>query len=154
MDDIPKKRIRFINSEYDTLFFVDDGGEIEIRIDGIWEKAMCRYIDEYHAEIGRVVYHICEFAEKRERFGQPYRPVFKTAGYPVMIQEITDAFIDPAKNEETRKEMADDYKASADCLRGKLKRDKGVFKVGYLNNFLDGYFYALKLFEKEEADYA
>jgi hypothetical protein len=103
MEDTIKKRIRFINSEYETLFFVDDGGEIEIRIDGIRERAKCRYIDEHHAEIGRIVYHICEFAEKRERFGQPCRPVSKRAGFPVMVLEVINAFADLPRIRETRK---------------------------------------------------
>jgi hypothetical protein len=151
MDEITKKHIRFINSEYETLFFVDDGGEIEIRVDGIWEKAKCRYIDDYHAEIGRVVYHICEFAEKRERFGQPCRPVSKRAGFPVMVREMVNAFVDLPRIRETRKEMADEYSAAADCLRKIFKGDADS-KTACLNTFLDGYFYALKLFEKEEAN--
>jgi hypothetical protein len=34
----------------------------------------CRYLDEFHVEIGGHVYHICEFAESRERIVQRYRP--------------------------------------------------------------------------------
>jgi hypothetical protein len=151
MDEITKKHIRFINSEYETLFFVDDGGEIEIRIDGIWEKAKCRYIDECHTEIGRIVYHICEFAEKRERFGQPYRPVSKTPGFPVMVRETVNAFTDLPRIRETRREMTDEYRAAADCLRRKAERNEGESKTGFLNSFLDGYFYALKLSKQEEA---
>jgi hypothetical protein len=128
MEDATKKRIRFINSEYETLFFIDDGGAIEIRIDGIWQKATCRYRDECHTEIGRIVYHIREFAEKRERFGQPYRPVFKTPGCPVMVQEITDAFLDPAFRTQTRQGMAEEYQAAADCLAGKSRELRAGLK--------------------------
>lgn len=151
MEDAARKRIRFINSEYETLFFIDDGGEIEIRIDGVWQKAGCRYIDEYHAEIGRNVYHICEFAEKREQFGQPCRPVSKTAGYPVLVLETVNAFIDPACRKKIRKETAEEYRAAAACLRRKLKGKDGESKTAYLNTFLDGYFYALKLEAAKDA---
>jgi hypothetical protein len=151
MEDTIKKRIRFINSGYETLFFIDDGGEIEIRIDGTWQKATCRYIDEYHTKIGPHVYHICEFAERMERCGQPYRPVFKTAGFPVMVRETVHAFTDLPRIRETRKAMADEYQAAADGLRKKIKGDAESKKV-FLYHFLDGYFYALKLFEKEEAN--
>jgi hypothetical protein len=54
MDDTTKKRIRFINSGYETLFFVDDGGEIEIRIDGNWQRTgclCCEFCDYYHQHV-------------------------------------------------------------------------------------------------------
>ena len=35
----------------------------------------CRYIDEYHAEIGNNLYHICEFAERMEQNGATYEPI-------------------------------------------------------------------------------
>lgn len=67
-----KPHIRFINTLYETLFFVEDGGEIEV--DGEWKRYVCRYIDGYHAWIGNRVYHICEFAEMMERNVRSYRP--------------------------------------------------------------------------------
>ena len=70
-----KQKIRFINSNYKTLFYIDDGGEIEIFFDGEWNKRVCRYLDECHTEIGGYIYHICEFAERMEQLNQPYRPV-------------------------------------------------------------------------------
>lgn len=147
-EDITQKRVRFITSGYVTLFFVDDGGEIEIRVDGIWQKAICRYIDEYHVKIGSSVYHICEFAETMERLDQPCRPVLTTAGYPVMIRELIDAFIDPAKYTETRKNMKEDYEAARHYLRRTLLERGAVFTMDGLYDFLDGYFYALKLFKE------
>ena len=35
----------------------------------------CRYIDDYHVEIGDNLYHICEFAERMEQNGHTYEPV-------------------------------------------------------------------------------
>ena len=70
-----EKGIRFIDSGYKEKFRIPDGGKIIITYD--WgEKAekSCRYIDEYHTEVGSNLYHICEFAERMERNGHTYEP--------------------------------------------------------------------------------
>ena len=73
-----RKGIRFIDSEYNELFKVPDGGKVKIiRSWGDEETYPCRYIDECHAEIGQNIYHICEFAEKMERFGHRVEPVYE-----------------------------------------------------------------------------
>lgn len=68
--------IRFINSSYTELFRIPDGGKIVIF--SPWrerEELVCRYIDEYHMEVGNNLYHICEFAERMERSSSVYEPV-------------------------------------------------------------------------------
>ena len=71
-----EKGIRFINSRYDELFHIADGEKIKIRYSGGGEQErVCRYIDEYHTEIGSNLYHICQFAEIMERNGSEYTPV-------------------------------------------------------------------------------
>jgi hypothetical protein len=72
--DMGKQKIRFINTSYETLFFVDDGGSIEIEIGNGWIRYPCRYIDEYHFKLENCVYHIYEFALLRERVAYRYRP--------------------------------------------------------------------------------
>lgn len=70
-----EKGIRFIDPHYKEKFRIPDGGKIIITYD--WgEKAEkpCRYIDEYHTEVGSNLYHICEFAERMERNGHTYEP--------------------------------------------------------------------------------
>ena len=68
-----KKRIRFIDSHYHTLFSIADGDSIEIVYpDGKREERVCTYIDEYHTQVGARVFHICEFAEIMEANGKPY----------------------------------------------------------------------------------
>ena len=70
-----EKMIRFIDSSYNTLFYVPDGGNVVLTYaDG--EKAVrpCRFLDEYHTQVGRNVYHICQFAEIMERNGTSYIP--------------------------------------------------------------------------------
>jgi len=69
------KNIRFIDSNYNTLFFVPDGGNVVLTFsDGEKLTRPCKYMGEYHAQIGSYVYHICEFAEKMERNGTTYAP--------------------------------------------------------------------------------
>ena len=68
--------IRFINSEYNELFRLPDGGKIKIRY--AWGETVektCRYLDDYHVEIGTTIYHIAEFAERMEQNGHVYEPV-------------------------------------------------------------------------------
>lgn len=70
-----RQGIRFIDSSYKELFRIPDGGKIAIT--SAWKEKMertCRYIDEYHTEIGSNLYHICEFAERMERNGAAYEP--------------------------------------------------------------------------------
>lgn len=71
-----EKGIRFINSRYSELFRIADGEKIMIT-DARGEKSerVCRYIDEYHTEVGNNLYHICQFAEIMERNGSEYTPV-------------------------------------------------------------------------------
>ena len=58
--------IRFINSSYDTLFRIPNGGMVEIRFPDRTFTAKCEYLDDYHTKVGDTVFHICEFAELLE----------------------------------------------------------------------------------------
>jgi len=71
--------IRFIDSKYNELFTIPDGGYIKIQFtDGSHCTRKCKYLDDYHTEIGYNVYHICEFAEKMEAIGAKYSPEVKS----------------------------------------------------------------------------
>ena len=71
-----QKGVRFIDPRYHEVFRVPDGGKIRIRRkDGSSAERVCRYIDDYHAEIGGNLYHICEFAEQMEYQGNTVEPV-------------------------------------------------------------------------------
>jgi len=75
MNDDQEKTIRFIDSDYNTLFTVPDGGNIVLTYsDGDTLIRPCKFIDEYHTQFGSNVYHICEFAERMERNGTTYAP--------------------------------------------------------------------------------
>ena len=73
-----ERGISFIDSGYQELFRIPDGGKIMIT-NALGEKTerSCRYIDEYHVEIGKGwdnLYHICQFAEIMEKNGATYEP--------------------------------------------------------------------------------
>lgn len=71
-----KQGIRFITPGYKELFRIPDGDHIRILCsDGSHMDRGCRFIDEYHVEIGNDIYHICQFAEIMERSGNNAIPL-------------------------------------------------------------------------------
>jgi len=75
MNEEQEKMIRFIDSSYQTLFYVPDGGNVVLTYsDGEKVTRPCKFLDEYHTQIGHNVYHICQFAELMERNGTSYVP--------------------------------------------------------------------------------
>lgn len=67
--------IRFIDPNYKELFRIPDGGKIIITTSwGEKSEHSCRFIDEYHTEVGNYLYHICEFAERMAKNGATYEP--------------------------------------------------------------------------------
>lgn len=73
------KGIRFIDSSYQVLFWIQDGGTIRVKNTAgeTVKEWPCRYIDDSHVEVGDNLYHICEFAEVMERCSYTYEPVRK-----------------------------------------------------------------------------
>jgi len=68
-----EKGIRFIDEHYNELFRIADGEKIVITdSQGKTEERTCRYIDEYHTEVGSQLYHICQFAELMKGMGCTY----------------------------------------------------------------------------------
>lgn len=74
-----ERGIRFINLHYKELFRIPDGDKIRIiHSDGEKTDYTCRYIDDYHVEIGsgwNSLLHICQFAEIMERNGGTVIPL-------------------------------------------------------------------------------
>ena len=65
-----RRGIRFIAPDYTEKFRIADGEKVRItRTDGSSFDEVCRYVDDYHLELGSGLYHICEFAEKMEQLG-------------------------------------------------------------------------------------
>ena len=70
-----KLGIRFIDSQYNELFRIPDGEKIVVCGSlGTKKTHVCRFIDEYHTEIGNTIFHICEFAELLEQNGNSVVP--------------------------------------------------------------------------------
>ena len=75
-----RRGIRFITPCYVDLFRLQDGDKIRITTwDGRTLERTCRYVDEYHLEIGSYpreeIYHICQFAELMERNRNTVEPL-------------------------------------------------------------------------------
>lgn len=74
-----RQGIRFIDSHYHEKFRIPNGEKIKVtRADGQSFEATCKYIDEYHLEVGNNLYHICEFMERMERGGSKVEPIGET----------------------------------------------------------------------------
>jgi hypothetical protein len=60
-----RRGIKFIEPDYKEKFRIADGDQIRIKLeDGTNMDYTCRYVDDYHMEVGSRLYHICEFAEE------------------------------------------------------------------------------------------
>lgn len=82
------KTIRFIDSHYNELFKIPDGGNINIIYppgDGRGTVTRsCKFIDECHTRVGNNDYHICEFAERMEAIGARYEPEAQLRGAEIV----------------------------------------------------------------------
>lgn len=71
-----ERGIRFITPDYKEVFRLPDGDKI--RITSSWgekNEYACRYIDDYHLEVGNNLFHICELAEKMQKNGAVITPL-------------------------------------------------------------------------------
>lgn len=65
-----RKGIRFIDPNYCELFRIADGEKIRVKYSyGDEVIYVCRYIDDYHLEVGENLYHTCEYAERLNKIG-------------------------------------------------------------------------------------
>lgn len=68
--------IRFITPRYEEKFRLADTDSIRIISSNNESRDHeCRYIDDYHIEVGKNLYHICEFAERMEEAGNAVIPL-------------------------------------------------------------------------------
>ena len=140
------KGIRFITPHYREIFRIPDGDKIRItRSDGERVDKVCRYIDDYHTEVGDRLYHICEFAELMERNGSKVIPlrsslpersyaVHPENGSLIIITKGESGYTDvnDSKNSaEKNKELADGHNAEM----GVTKAQKEAMLGGITNGW-------------------
>lgn len=126
-----QKEIRFIDSGYNELFRIKDGEYITVTTpNGVTERK-CKYIDEYHTQIGYNTFHICEFAELMERGGSTYRPK-DTPSYSLehILQEEFSFMFAPQSGHENR-----------GCI---------CYIRGYFDNSIDERFQSSAMIENKE----
>lgn len=71
-----ERGISFIDPNYKEQFKIPDGDSIRITYqDGTTADRTCRYIDDYHLEVGNELYHICQFAELMQKNGNEIIPL-------------------------------------------------------------------------------
>lgn len=124
-----ERGIRFITPNYEELFRIPDGDKIRITYaDGEKADRTCRYIDDYHVEIGsgwNSLLHICQFAEMMKQNGSTVIPlrsslpdqcysVLPDTGELIIIKKGESGYyrtdIDMGGKAENRA-LADEYKA-------------------------------------------
>lgn len=127
--------IRFINSHYREQFRIPDGEKIRIIYPAYKEDNICRYVDDYHTEVGRNIYHICEFAELIEKNGNtviPLRDSLPEQCYAVnpandrliIITKGENGYIDAndkSNTPERNRELADSHNAEMGVTKGQAK---------------------------------
>ncbi len=71
-----QRGIRFITPSYKNVFKLADGDRVRIKFaDGEYQDYTCRYVDDYHLEVGHDLFHICEFAERMKQSGNEVIPL-------------------------------------------------------------------------------
>ena len=124
-----EKGIRFINSRYKELFRIADGDMIRIQSpDMSSHDEKCRYIDDYHLEVGNNLFHICEFAERMEANGNtviPLRSTLPETMYIYVESEDVIAIVNKGETGYSPTDMGeslspDEKTALTEKLNGKL----------------------------------
>ena len=124
--------IRFITPDYKEKFKIPDGDKIRITLsDGEQLDRTCRYIDDYHLEVGSNLYHICEFAERMEQNGHTYEPVrtelpeqcysiLPGSGEIIVVKRNEKGYYNPhipAASKEQAREIVDEYNGKLGVTR-------------------------------------
>ena len=125
--------IRFIDPQYKELFRIPDGERIIVTDrDGKTESYPCRYIDDYHTEVGSNLFHICEFAERMEQGGCTYAPM--EPPLPPMCYSILPSTgeviqIDRWQKGYTATRFNDGNRAENEAIKDKFNEKLGVSKA-------------------------
>ena len=141
-----ERGIRFIDPNYKELFRIPDGDKIRITL-STDEKLdrVCRYIDDYHLEVGDGLYHICEFAERMEQNGNTVIPLRSSLPEQCYVYVQTENEIGIIKKGESgycktniaggkpseRKALADEYNRKAGVSKAQAEAMKAGSMFGW-----------------------
>ena len=90
MQNPNEKQIRFIDSDYNNLFILPDGGTVYLTYaDGEKAEKKCEYIDQTHFYMGGHAWHICEFAERMEQNKIKYAPFEMPSDMPYRCYAVS-----------------------------------------------------------------
>lgn len=128
-----ERGIRFIDHNYKELFRIPDGDKIRITL-SIDEKLdrICRYIDDYHLEVGDGLYHICEFAERMEQNGNTVIPLRSSLPEQCYVYVQTENEIGIIKKGESgycKTDISGGKPSERKALAEKYNRKAGVSKA-------------------------
>ena len=141
-----RRGIRFIDPNYKEKFRISDGEKVRITLsDGEQFERVCRYIDDYHVEVGDLIFHIAELAEKMEQNGSTLVPlrsdlpdccysVNKVTGEVIILKKGEKGFYRtdiPSKGREESRELADYQNEKL----GVTKAQEAAMYWGSLNGF-------------------
>lgn len=119
-----ERGVRFIDPNYKEIFRIPDGDKIRITTsDGEKFDRICRYIDDYHVEVGKNLFHICEFAERMEQARNTVIPlrsslpdfcytILPSNGNLIIIRKGESGYtdvIDKHNSREKNRELADGH---------------------------------------------
>ena len=128
-----ERGIRFIDPHYKEQFTIPDGDKIRITYqDGSTADRTCRYIDDYHLEVGSQVFHICEFAERMEQNGNEVIPIRSSLPEQCYIYLPTTREIGIVKKGESgyyRTDLANGEPAAMRELVDSMNKKLGVTKA-------------------------
>ena len=127
------KGIRFITPEYKEKFTIPDGDRIRITLNTN-EKLdrVCRYIDDYHLEVGNNLYHICEFAELMQRNGNTVIPLRSSLPEQCYVFVQTENCIGIVKKGESgfyRTDIQSGKPSETNALVKEMNRKLGLSKA-------------------------
>jgi len=128
-----QRGIRFIDSSYNELFKIKDGEQITVTSSwGDKHDYTCRYIDDYHTEVGNNLYHICEFAERMEQGGCTYAPMeppLPPMCYSILPSTGEVVQIDRWQKGYTATSFNDGNRAENEAIKDKFNEKLGVSKA-------------------------
>ena len=141
-----RRGIRFITPNYQEKFRIADGEKVRIMLsDGEQFDRVCRYIDDYHLEVGDLTFHICEFAERMAQNRSAVVPlrsdlpdccysVNKVTGEVIILKKGEKGFYRTdisTKGREESRELADFQNSKL----GVTKAQEAAMYWGSLNGF-------------------